>query len=108
MRVCLPPASVCSNVWISGVASSLPPLHSYLMTGPLFIKPLRVLDSLKKAVFMPVTAEEKAGYCQEQSPSISSEGNFMLKYMFSVYIKIYIYIERDMNKNYLISTGDAW
>ena len=48
MRVCLPPASICSNVWISGVASSLPPFHSYLMTGPLFIKPLRVPDSLQE------------------------------------------------------------
>ena len=45
MRVCLPPDSICSNLWISGVASSLSPLHSYLMTGPLFIKPPRVLDS---------------------------------------------------------------
>lgn len=45
MRVCLPPDSICSNLWISGVASSLPPLHSYLMTGPLFIKPPKVLDS---------------------------------------------------------------
>lgn len=42
----LPPsAATFGYLW---VASSLPPLHSYLMTEPLFIKPLRVLDSAKR------------------------------------------------------------
>ena len=100
MRVCLPPNSICSNPWTSGVARSLPPLYSHLITGPRFIKPS--FDSLREG-WLSSCQWQNRGKGRIQ-PVIESQhlqrGQFYTKIYLCVCAYIYIYRTRDTNKNY--------